>query len=182
MPDLSFYPESHLVNNALDNAVAFGQKHKEEIDSLIDLADLQLQPFDEVEAKIAEALESESEMTRYWAAMVCAAFGEKAKSLTDKVEPLLKDESPVVRIRAAEFLGGIGKINPQPVLTEIVNTSKDPVVAVEALNAIVWFRDFFGDKYPVERSDFNPVSKLGDLSDRLNYINGVPYPPKKGKK
>jgi hypothetical protein len=84
-----------------------------------------------------------------------------------------------VRIRAAEFLGLIDEINPQTVLTEIVNTTDNPVVATEALNSTVWFRDFFADQYPVRRSDFHPVSQGGDIDDRLNYINGVPYPAKK---
>ena len=182
LPDLSFYPESHLVGHALDNAVEFGQKHKKEIGGLLDIADLQLHSFAEAEPKLREALASRNAMIRYWAAMVCTAFGKQAAPLTDVAVPLLKDNSPTVRIRAAEFLGSIGKINPQPILTEIVNTTGDGVVAVEALNAVVWFRDFFGDRYPVKRSDFKPISQLGDLSDRLNYIAGVPYPPKKGKK
>ncbi len=67
--------------------------------------------------------------------------------------------SMTVRIRAAEFLGLIGEINPQTVLTEIVNTTENPVVATEALNSTVWFRDFFADQYPVKRSDFHPVSQ-----------------------
>ena len=68
-----------------------------------------------------------------------------------------------------------------PVLTNIVNTTDDGVVATEALNSIVWFRDFFNDRYPVKRSDFYPVCQGGDVDDRLNYINGVPYPPKPKK-
>ena len=122
-------------------------------------------------------------MERYWGAMVCTAFGDKAVELTDTVEPLLGDVSNPVRVRAAEFLGLIGKINPQTVLTEIVNTTELEVEAVEALNSVVWFKDFFNDKYPVERADFKPKSLAGDVGDRLNYINGIPYPPKaKNKK
>ena len=41
-PDLSFYPESWLVANALGNPVAFGQAHKKEIADMVDIADLQL--------------------------------------------------------------------------------------------------------------------------------------------
>ncbi|MFV1968742.1 MAG: hypothetical protein ACC628_25270, partial [Pirellulaceae bacterium] len=53
--------------------------------------------------------------------------------------------------------------------------------ATEALNSVVFFRDFFQGRYPVDRSDFHPVSQGGDIDDRLNYINGVPYPPKPRK-
>ena len=181
LPDLSFYPESYLVGNAMDNPVAFGQSHQAEIAKLIDTADLALLPYAEAEPELRAALQSDHPMIRYWAAMACSAFGEQAAELTGDVQALLRDDVPIVRVRAAEFLGLIGKLNPQPVLTEIVNTTEDPVLATEALNSTVWFRDFFQDRYPVDRADFNPVSKGADIDDRLNYINGVPYPPKAPK-
>ena len=120
-------------------------------------------------------------MKRYWAAMVCTAFAAEASEISSNVKPLLKDEVLIVRMRAAEFLGRIGEINPQLTLIEIVNTTPNSVEATEALNSVVWFKDFFNGKYPVKRSDFHPVSDGADVDDRLNYINGVPYPPKAGK-
>jgi uncharacterized sulfatase len=182
LPDLSFYPESYLVNHAMDNPVAFGQAHKSEIGTLVDTADLALLPLDEAKPRIVKALASDDPMVRYWAAMVCTALGKQATSLAENVEPLLKDKVPTVQIRAAEFLGLIGAVNPQPVLTEIVNTTDDAVVATEALNSVVWFRDFFNNRYAVERADFQPICNGADVDDRLNYINGVPYPPKAAKK
>ncbi len=179
LPDLSFYPESYLVAHAFDNPVRFGQDNQDQIGQLIDTADLALLPFEEAAPRIRQALASEEPLVRYWAAMVCTAFGNEAETLADDVRPLAKDPSAVVRLRAAEFLGRIGAVNPQPALTDIVNTTEDPIVATEALNSVVWFRDFFDDRYPVERSDFHPVSRGADIDDRLNYINGVPYPPKK---
>ncbi|WP_197231312.1 sulfatase-like hydrolase/transferase [Novipirellula artificiosorum] len=178
LPDLSFYPESYLADNAMDNPVAFGQTHQAEIATLVDTADLSLLPFAEAEPKLREALKSDHSMIRYWAAMACTAFGDQAKSLAADARPLLTDPSLTVRIRAAEFLGLVGETNPQTILTEIVNTTDNAVVATEALNSVVWFRDFFDGRYPVTRSDFHPISKGADIDDRLNYINGVPYPPK----
>jgi len=187
LPDLSFYPESYLVVNAMENPVEFGQSHKAEIAKLVDTAGLALSSFERSKPSIEAALTSDDPMIRYWGTMVCSSFGDEAADLAADVEPLLKDECPIVRARAAEFLGIIGKRNPQPILTEIVNTTQDPILATEALNSVVFFRDFFQDRYPVERSDFDPVSKGADVDDRLNYINGVPYPPrppkaKKGRK
>ncbi len=178
-PDLSFYPESYLLEQAMDAPVAFGQQHRAEIAALVDIADLALIPFPEAEASLRNALRSEDAIVRYWAAMVCAAFGDHARSLAEEAKPLLRDEASTVRIRAAEFLGLLGAINPQPVLVEIVNTTPNPVVATEALNSVVWFRDFFGDRYPVTRADFHPIASGADIADRLNYIAGEPYPPKK---
>ena len=120
-------------------------------------------------------------MKRYWAAMTCAAIGKEAAELATAVEPLLEDPVLMVRVRAAEFLGRIGVINPQPTLIEVVNTTTNSVEATEALNAVVWFKDFFKEQYAVRRSDFHPKSDGADIAARLNYINGIPYPPKSPK-
>ena len=181
LPDLSFYPESFLAEHAMDNPVKFGQQHKQDIAALVDIADLALLPYAKAKPALKSALTSKDPMKRYWAAMACTSFGEDASELADQTQPLLKDPSLVVRMRAAEFLGSIGVINPQIILTEIVNTSQNPVEATEALNSVVWFRDFFANRYPVQRSDFRPASQGADINDRLNYINGIPYPPRTGK-
>lgn len=177
MPDLSFFPESTLVKHALDDPVAFGQKHKQKISHLIEIADLQLQPFAVAQPQIEIALNAHDAIDRYWGLMVCTSFGEPARKLAGRIRLLLKDSDPLVQLRAAEFLGRIGEINPQPKLVELVNQTDDAVLAVEVLNSIVWFKDFFNGKYPVKRSDFHPKVRGGDVNDRLNYINGVPYPP-----
>jgi hypothetical protein len=165
----------------MENPVVFGQANRDRIRSMSEIADLALLPFAHVKGKISMALQSNDEMKRYWAAMVCTSFGDLAKGLAADVTPLLKDESEVVRIRAAEFLGRVGSINPQIALTELVNQTSDPIVATEALNSIVWFKDFFGGKYPVKRSEFTPKVMGADVDDRLNYINGIPYPRKRPK-
>lgn len=176
MPDLSFFPESHLVAHAMDDPVGFGQAHREQIAELIALADLQLQPFEDARSGITRALASGDAFHRYWGLMVCSAFGESAAEFADAATELLDDGEPIVQVRAAEFLGILGRQNPQPVLTGIINTTQDSVLAVEALNSVVYFRDFHGDRFPAPRSDFDPQVRGGDVDDRLNYLNGVPYP------
>jgi hypothetical protein len=187
MPDLSLLPESQMLAETMDNPTAFGQSHRAELSQLADTADLALQSFEQAKSALETALESDQPLVRCWAAMVCSAFGDQAEALEGAVRPLLEDETEIVQVRAIEFLGRIGAVDPQPLLTQIVKTTEDPVLATEALNATVWFRDHFGDQHPVERTDFTPVAKGADVDDRLNYINGVPYPPKakknkKGKK
>ncbi len=185
LPDLSFYPESHLVRSALPDASAFGQEHQGEIQTLVDIADTALMPFEEAKPRLEVLLDSSNPWQRYWAVMACAAFGEQAASLTAQAEPLLKDEEPAVRLRAVEFLGAIGKIHPQPALAELVNTTDDPVFATEVLNSVVWFRDHFGGAYPAPRESFQPKAVNDGVTRRLNYLAGDPYPEeakKAGKK
>ena len=184
LPDLSFYPESFLAQHALEDPVKFGRERKPYIKDLIGIAELQCLTFEKAKPRILEMLNSKRTMHRYWAAMVCSAFGKRALEIAGKVEELLDDESAHVRLRAAEFVGIIGKRNPQPILTKIVNTTSDAVLATEVLNSVVYFRDFYPD-YGVKRSDFRPQIQGADIDDRLNYINGQPYPPKRrgqGKK
>lgn len=183
LPDLSFYPESHLAANAMANPVAFGRQHQTQMAKLAEIADWALEPFDQVKAPLATALAGDDPWQAYWAAMTCTAFGEQAAELVAAVEPLLKSEVAQVRLRALEFLGSLGELNPQPALTELVNRTSDPIFATEALNTVVWFRDHFGGAYPVARADFQPQTHGADVDRRLNYLNGDPYPEgeKKGK-
>jgi uncharacterized sulfatase len=181
MPDLSFYPESKLVG-IMDDPVGFGQQHKTEIALMADVHDLALLPFSEAKLKLAAALESDNAWLRYSAAMTCSEIGKEATGLAATVEPLLKDESLIVRVRAAEFLGLINKLNPQPILASVVNETANPVEAGEALNSIVYFRDCHQPAYPIDASMLNPKTKGDIITRRIDYLNGEPYKSNKRKK
>lgn len=181
MPDLSFYPESKLVS-IMDDPVGFGQKHKDEIAQMADVHDLALLPFSEAKPKLAVALKSDNVWLRYSAAMTCSAIGNEASSLVEEVAPLLHDESLVVRIRAAEFLGLVNRINPQPFLASIVNETSNPVEAGEALNSIVYFRDCHQPAYSLDASILKPQTKGDIITRRIDYLNGEPYKTNKTKK
>ena len=105
MPDLGFYPESYLLDKALENPTAFGQNNKKAISELIAIADLNLEPYDEVEGKITAALQNKNPWIRYWGLIVCSSFGIEAKELVPQIQTLLQmDKENLVRIRAAEYL------------------------------------------------------------------------------
>lgn len=181
LPDLSFYPESKLVE-IMDDPVGFGQQHKAEIAQMADIHDLALLPFSEAKTKLAAALKSENVWLRYSAAMTCSAIGKEAISLAEEVAALIHDESLVVRIRATEFLGLTSKVNPQPLLAEIVNRTSDPVEAGEALNSIVYFRDCHQPAYPIDASTLKPKTNGDIITRRIDYLNGEPYRTNKLKK
>ncbi len=181
LPDLSFYPESKLVS-IMDDPVGFGQQHKAEIAQMADVHDLALLPFPEAKPKLAAALKSDNVWLRYSAAMTCSAIGDDATSLAEEVAPLIHDKSLVVRIRATEFLGLVNKINPQPMLAEIVNRTSNPVEAGEALNSIVYFQDCHQPAYPIDASTLKPTTKGDIITRRIDYLNGEPYKSNKRKK
>lgn len=142
LPDLSFYPEFYLINNAFDNPVAFGQAHKKDIKKYIKTANLMLMSFKDAKSKIIKSLNSNDPWVRYWALISASAFGDKAKELSATIKRISKTDSELVnRVRAAEFLGLIKAENPQEVMLNSLYESNDGVEALLILNSIVLMKD-----------------------------------------
>ena len=181
MPDLSFFPESVMVAEALDDPIAFGRKHQAEIGRLIGVADLAVEPFDEAKAKLIAAIDSDDPWQRYWALTDCAVFGEQAKPLVDKAKAALNDQQPLVRLRAAEFLAIVGAADPRPTLLDILKTSDSYLVAAITLNSVAYLQDSKGYEFNLTGQD---VKASGNsVSRRLEYLAGQPAKKKrKGKK
>lgn len=141
MPDLSFYPEHHLIKSASENPTAYGQTHKEDISRYVDIADLSLKTFEEVKVKLAMHLKSKDPWDRYWAATVAAGFGKDALILKDALKDIANnDVENMVRIRAAEYLGMIGE-TPVPAMTSALYNSTDPTEVLLMFNSIVLMQD-----------------------------------------
>ncbi len=172
MPDLSFFPESHLVNHAMTDPVGFGQENRGAIVRYIDIADLATRPFHQAKAPLEAALRDDDPFARYWGAMVCSSFGERASALAPAVEALLEDEKEVVRLRAIEFLGLIGRIDARVLLTGLINTTSDPVVATEALNSLVHFVDHEKPEVPYDAESLRPAARGADVERRVPYLKG----------
>lgn len=183
LPDLSFYPESYLAEKVMDNPVQFGQEHKEDIARYVDIANFATSDFETVKAGIESALKSQDPIDRYWGAMVCSSFGKKAESLGQVARKLLTDEYKVVQLRAAEFLGLIGQIDPTKKIVELVNTTDDSIFATEALNSLVYFVDHDKSGAGFDASTLKPQVSGADVLRRLPYLKGEPLekPKKKSK-
>ena len=171
-PDLSFYPENVLVDEAFAQPVAFGREHQAEIATFIDTIDLSLIPFAEAKPKLASALKHESPWVRYWAATAASCFGEDASSLTPDVETLLQDAEPLVRVRAAEFLGIIGATDPRPTFREVLSETEHPWEALITLNSVVFFHDRFPDPLPFDMDAVTMKTTKGEVQRRTEYLSG----------
>ncbi|MCL4203027.1 MAG: sulfatase-like hydrolase/transferase [Pirellulaceae bacterium] len=170
LPDLSFYPESHLVKHAMNDPVAFGKQHADEIAQLVDIADLALLPFDEAAAGLASALRSDDPWKRYWASIVCSCFGERAKSLADDARQLLDDPELLVRVRAAEFLGILGAADPRPALYQALEATDSPVEALLTLNTAVFFHDLPDRDYRIDLNGIKMRVQSGETDRRIEYL------------
>ncbi len=169
--DLSFYPESYMVKHALKDGIAYGHSHTDEIQFLLQTANLALQPFEKVENKIEQALNHKSPLVRYWALTVCSSFGAKASLFLRNAELLMMDPDPLVKVRAAEFLALTKNIDPRPTFYEVLNGDHGDLVSLITLNSAVLFHD--------KENGFSfDVTKLKDpegqneVKRRLDYLAG----------
>lgn len=169
LPDLSLFPESHLVARALQDGAAFGQKHKNEIAMLLAVADLSLQPFESAKNDLQAAYKSDSPHARFWALAASSCFGKQAKSLAPTAEKLLKDDDLLVRVRAAEFLTIVSDFDPSKAVTEALEQTDSPVAALIIANSICYLRDEHGVKFSIDPKRIKVGPK--PIIRRLEYFN-----------
>jgi arylsulfatase A-like enzyme len=166
--DLSFYPESHMVQHALKDGIAYGKAHSAEIARLVDVADLALLPFDEAKPKLLKASAAQNPLERQWAMIACSVFAEQASPIKETARGLLKDDNMLVRTRAAQFLGILGE-DPRPTLYEVLNTTQSSLEALITLNAVVFFKDG-KPGYDIDVNAFSKLQGKGEVGRRLQYL------------
>lgn len=173
MPDLSFFPENHLVDHAYGNPVEFGEKHRDAIARLVDIANLELTSIQEARAGIQTALGSALAWERYWGLIACSTHGAAAgEFIADAKRIAASDPEPLVRVRAAEFLGLIGAAPPQPVILEALESAASGPEANLMLNSLVLLRDgvpgydFSADSIRLTRD----AREFGDVKRRMEYL------------
>ncbi|MFQ5731475.1 MAG: sulfatase [Planctomycetaceae bacterium] len=173
MPDLSLFPESALVKGAFANPAAFGRKHKRKIAALVDVADLSLVPFEKAQAGIRVALSSKDPWQRYWGLIACSSHGKVAASFAATAKTLAaNDREPLVRVRAAEFLGLIAAADPRKTIMDALAKSDSGIEAALILNTLVLLRDGKpGYAFKVTGNDVNPAARREPLVQRrLQYL------------
>lgn len=175
LPDLSFLPEPYMVHQGLKNPVQFGKTHQTQIKQLVKIANLQLKSFDQAEGTIKKALESSEAWQRYWGLIVCSTFGTAASALYDAAETLANsDPEPLVRMRAAEFLGLTEQLDPMPILSKLFHGAKDETSANLILNTVTLLLEHNEKlKFVINRDQVPAewVDRPNDLVNRrLEYI------------
>lgn len=171
--DLSMFPERCFLDEGLAAPTEFGLSRKQEIAKLVTIADLSLVDFKAAKPAIEKALASEHRWERYWALITCSAHGRRAASLAGRAEQLAKtDPERMVRVRAAEFLGLIGKADPGPTILAALKETTSPVEANLILNTLVLLRDGQpGYEFRVTEADVvGADQRRGNVRRRLDYL------------
>ena len=169
LSDLSFYPESYMVEHALADGIAFGQAHKADIARMVDIADLSLLPLAKARPALEKALGSEKPWERYWALIACSCLGKEAKALVPMARQRLQDGELLVRVRAAEFLAIVGEADPRPTLCEVLNTTESHVEALLAFNTVVFINDHL-EGYPFDMGKLKMKVRGGEVKRRTDYL------------
>ena len=166
--DLSLYPESFQLSDILKDPIGFGTRHHDEIAALHDIADLSLLPAERALPKLKKHLASKNPWHRYWACQAASALGQAAEPLLADITGRLKDPHPMVRLRAAEFLGVLGHGEPLTVLYDVLNTVPSEAEALLTLNTVVYLRDHRG--LDIDTSRLQPRFTGGQVARRLEYL------------
>ncbi len=175
MPDLSFYPEHYLIRHALEDPVGFGQSHQESIVKYGEIADLSLEPFEQVKTTLTHSLESSDPWERYWALITCSVFAEQASGFRETISRLsMQDEELINRVRAAEYLGLTGLGDPVEVMTSALYASRQPAEALLILNSMVLMgSENYQYEFDIERESINRlVAENDEVSRRLLFLKG----------
>ena len=140
--DLSFFPEPIMLKEAMKSPVNYGKDKADHIKKLIAIADLQLRPYKKVESQIKEALLSDDPWSRYWGCIVASSH---RKITSEQIGLIIKiadnDIEPLVRCRAAEFLGLTGEKDPRPAIKQSLKMSATAVETNLILNTAVLLHD-----------------------------------------
>jgi hypothetical protein len=142
LPDLSFIPESIFLEKGVDDPLTFGITHQDRILRLRKIADLQLLPHsDQRQQQLWQALTSTDPLDRYWALVVLSSSAELDEAFLQWARVLAEvDDELLVRLRATEFLGLVGEIDPRRRLIRLLHETDSPTEAATVINTMSLFR------------------------------------------
>lgn len=175
-PDLSFFPEPIMLEDAMENPLKFGQENKENIASLIDVADLALLAFEEARPRLKMELDSDDPWHRYWAWIVCNSFGEEAAEFFDAAARSIDDEPErLVKMRAIEFLALHKNAEFGAALRDVFYDVASEAEANLVLNTAALIKMESGEapfKVDAQKIDEQWIDKPNDLVNRrMEYLN-----------
>ena len=169
--DLSFLPESVMVNEALYNPVEYGKANRVRLTKLIKTANLAVEQSENASNELVKALSDSDELVRYWAVTAQTARLHNQK-IGLQIGKMIADRSSLVRWRVIEYLGIHAGVDPYPGLIQLINESKDPVEVLQVINSLVFFRDHPTLNYSFESATVKPQVTNDEVDRRLAYLSG----------
>lgn len=170
--DLGFFPETIILEEAMENPDAYGNKNKKRIKTFREVADLQIKDFGKIKLRLEQALKSNDVVERWWGLTTCAAFGKKALPLKGIVQSLLKDERSFIRARAMVFLSQIEERFTDEDVYSVLNNSKTGAESLLVLNDFTYLVEN-GSIDPFRLENGNIQKTCEGVDWRINYLNAL---------
>jgi hypothetical protein len=168
--DLGFLPEHLLVSEALDQPVAYGETFHESLEKILAINDLQFLPNEDAKKRLEVILNDGDALEQFWAINTAAIKGDKA--FESQVQRFQGHGEAMIQWKAIECLGVLGLQDPIKPLVDLINTVEDPVLSLQILNSLVFFRDH--SPYALDEkmvSQINPPHPNAEVIRRLDYLN-----------
>ncbi len=175
--DLGLLPEYEMHRRA-EGRTPYDVAHDRQanpLDRLLEAASLANRMDPACISDLAGLLTADDAATRYWGAVGLVALGEKAAPAVEPLRQAIRDDSPNVRIAAAEALCQIGRVDEaMPALTEGL-THETPMIRLRAMNVL----DRLGEAARPAASAMRAAAmpKTGHVGDYLSRM--VEYVPQK---
>jgi arylsulfatase A-like enzyme len=170
IPDLGFIAESRLVQLSTDESFYdLGYEQHARIQQLIDVADLQLQPFSQIETQLLTALNHKDADVVYRALVTSTSFGEQAASYIPVIKSLLNNSSSIqVKSRALEFLTMVDGFDPTSSFAHLYQGAEHDLEKVELLNIATLLKEQRGFTFSQPSDATTPISKDKKLAKMVN--------------
>lgn len=169
--DLGMFPESVWLAEGKKSPVDYGVNMHDRIIGLLEKADLQLYPFEEVYMKLSQSLNSDDSVERYWALTACAYFGEKAKVLADQIHFVLRnDTNAYVRSRALIAASRFEAVDFS-IIQSFLKNSRSEAELLQVLNDAAYLKECNSNyRFGIVAEELPFVSE--NIRWRLDYLNG----------
>lgn len=169
--DLGFFPETVILEEAMDNPAGWGRENQKRIGRFIDLAQMQIAVSSEdVQDELLSGLRSEDPVERWWALTTCSYWGQRAINLKPEILPLLDDERSFVRSRALVFLSLTGERFSKSDVMAILDNVRTGSETLLILNDLTYLYES-GLIEPFELSGEELKMKCSGVAWRLQYLN-----------
>ncbi|MFY0607691.1 MAG: sulfatase [Cyclobacteriaceae bacterium] len=172
MPDLSFFPEHILLEEAITNPVSFGQSHKREISKYLSIANIQLAQPEERLGKIKEALDASDPIEKYWALIgSCSMLGFSDEEMVSKIKEIASgQDDSYVRAQATLFLVISENLKPNAI-SQLLYEAESPMEALLILNMMTYLKDFKQVNVSIDLSKMNTKCRENNqVKRRLEYL------------
>jgi len=166
IPDLGFMAESRLVQTSTDKSFYdLGYQQQDRIQALIKVADLQLQPFSQVENQLSLALNNKDDDIVYRALIVATSFKQQAKKFAPQIKALLDDSKSIqVQSRALEFLTMVDGFDPTKTFSRLYQSAEHDLERVELLNIATLLKEQRGFIFNQTNNATTPITENGKLA------------------